>query len=158
MRVLVVGGTGLIGRQVSALLEQQGHSVNAASRSRGVNSVTGEGLEEALRGADVLVDLTNSPTLEDQPVAAADVAAEVARLVENVPAQGIVELAGPERRSMAEFVGTLLAYRGDPRQVLADPTVGYFGVPIQDDTLVPSGAARLGHITLQAWSDRLVSA
>lgn len=250
MKIVIVGGTGQIGRQAAAQLEKEGHQVVIASPSRGVNAVTGEGLEQALQGAEVVVDVSNSPTLEDQaaldfftrssanlvtasvkagvkhlvvlsivgadrvqgsgyfegkiaqeralqksglpytilratqfyelldtivafatqngavrvttaefqPVAASEVAAEVARLAATTPAHGIVELAGPQRRGMAEFVASYLAERGDARQVLADPDAGYFGVPIAPTTLVPVGAARLGRTTLGAWARPLVTA
>ena len=68
MRVVIIGGTGLIGRKLAAKLESGGHQVVAASPSTGVNSLTGEGLEEALTGADVVVDVTNSPSFEDDAV------------------------------------------------------------------------------------------
>lgn len=60
MRITVIGGTGLIGARLSRALRETGHEVVAASRATGVNSFTGEGLEEALDGADVVVDVSNS--------------------------------------------------------------------------------------------------
>lgn len=253
MKIVIVGGTGLVGRQAADLLSKDGHQVVIASPSRGINTVTGEGLDRALVGAEVVVDVSNSATIDDQaaiefftrsaanlsaastkagvkhlvvlsivgtdrvsnigyflakvaqerayqesgvpysilratqffefletiaafgtredgsvrvgtdafqPVASSDVAAEIARLAVSAPVQGIVELAGPERRSMAEFVASFLEERGDPRQVVADPTAGYFGLNIEETTLVPLGAARLGRIGLHAWirSQALVSA
>ena len=68
MKVVIIGGTGLIGRKVAAKLQSGGHDVVAASPSTGVNSLTGEGLEEVLRGAKVVVDVTNSPSFEDNAV------------------------------------------------------------------------------------------
>jgi uncharacterized protein YbjT (DUF2867 family) len=68
MKVVIIGGSGLIGKKLSALLQQAGHSVTAASPSTGVNAVTGEGLDEALAGAEVVVDVTNSPSFEDEAV------------------------------------------------------------------------------------------
>lgn len=70
MNVVIIGGSGLIGKQLSALLQQAGHSVTAASPSSGVNSVTGEGLTPALAGAQVVVDVSNSPSFEDAAVMA----------------------------------------------------------------------------------------
>jgi uncharacterized protein YbjT (DUF2867 family) len=61
-------GSGLIGTKLAALLEKAGHAVKAVSPSKGVNSVTGEGLAEALQGAHTVVDVTNSPSFEDQAV------------------------------------------------------------------------------------------
>ena len=68
MKVVIIGGTGLIGRKVAAKLQSGGHDVVAASPSTGVNSLTGEGLEEVLRGSNVVVDVTNSPSFEDDAV------------------------------------------------------------------------------------------
>ncbi|GAA0221049.1 SDR family oxidoreductase [Castellaniella daejeonensis] len=68
MKIVIIGGTGLIGRKLSARLEQAGHAVLAASPSTGVNSVTGEGLDRALEGAEVLIDVTNAPSFEDAAV------------------------------------------------------------------------------------------
>ncbi len=68
MKIVVIGGTGLIGTKLVNVLNQQGHEVVAASPSRGINSVTGEGLATALTGAQVVVDVTNSPSWEDQAV------------------------------------------------------------------------------------------
>jgi uncharacterized protein YbjT (DUF2867 family) len=65
MKVVVIGGTGLIGSKVVNNLRQRGHEVVAASPASGVNTVTGEGLAEALAGADVVVDVANSPSLDD---------------------------------------------------------------------------------------------
>lgn len=68
MKIVVVGGTGLIGKKMQPLLEQAGHQVVAAAPSNGVNAVTGEGLAQALQGADVVVDVSNSPSFEAQAV------------------------------------------------------------------------------------------
>ena len=68
MKLVVIGGTGLIGSKVVANLRQLGHEVVAASPSSGVNAVTGEGLANALAGAAVVVDVANSPSFEDKPV------------------------------------------------------------------------------------------
>ena len=68
MKIVVIGGTGLIGSKVVANLRQLGHEVVAASPSSGVNAVTGEGLANALKGAAVVVDVANSPSFEDKPV------------------------------------------------------------------------------------------
>jgi uncharacterized protein YbjT (DUF2867 family) len=68
MKIVVIGGTGLIGSKAVAILRQGGHEVVAASPKSGVNTITGEGLKEALAGAQVLIDLANSPSFEDQAV------------------------------------------------------------------------------------------
>ena len=68
MKIVVIGGTGLIGSKLVALLRQRGHEVFAAASSTGVNTLTGEGLPKALAGAQVAVDVTNSPSFEDAAV------------------------------------------------------------------------------------------
>ena len=68
MKIVVIGGTGLIGTKVVKNLRKKGHEVVAASPSSGVNTVTGEGLAEALVGAQVVVDVANSPSWEDKAV------------------------------------------------------------------------------------------
>ena len=68
MKIVVIGGTGLIGSKTVAILRQGGHEVLAASPSGGVNTITGEGLREALAGAQVVIDLANSPSFEDKAV------------------------------------------------------------------------------------------
>jgi uncharacterized protein YbjT (DUF2867 family) len=68
MKIVVIGGTGLIGSKTVAILRQRGHEVLAASPKGGVNTITGEGLAVALAGAQVVVDLANSPSFEDKAV------------------------------------------------------------------------------------------
>jgi uncharacterized protein YbjT (DUF2867 family) len=68
MKIVVIGGTGLIGSKTVAILRQSGHEVVAASPKRGVNTITGAGLKEAVAGAQVVVDLANSPSFEDRAV------------------------------------------------------------------------------------------
>ena len=68
MKVVVIGGSGLIGSKVVTKLRAQGHQPVAASPSSGVNTVTGEGLAEALERASVVVDVSNAPSWEDAPV------------------------------------------------------------------------------------------
>src|SRR3954447_23824606 len=68
MKIIVIGGSGLIGKKLIPLLRGQGHEAESASPSSGVNTVTGEGLAGALAGADVVVDVTNSPSWEDAAV------------------------------------------------------------------------------------------
>src|SRR6266436_797481 len=68
MKIVVLGGTGLIGSKVVNLLRAGGHEVIVASPSQGINSITGEGLTEALTGAQIVVDVTNSPSFEDKAV------------------------------------------------------------------------------------------
>jgi uncharacterized protein YbjT (DUF2867 family) len=68
MKIVVIGGSGLIGSKLVRKLREQGHDAVAASPNSGVNSITGEGLAEALKGASVVVDVTNSPSWEDAAV------------------------------------------------------------------------------------------
>lgn len=68
MKIVVIGGTGLIGSRLVKRLRQLGHEVVAAAPETGVNTITGEGLAEALAGANVVVDVTNSPSFEDKAV------------------------------------------------------------------------------------------
>ncbi|MBI2738858.1 MAG: SDR family oxidoreductase [Rhodospirillales bacterium] len=70
MKIIVIGGTGLIGSKTVAILRRGGHEVVAASPNSGVNTITGEGLEEAVAGAEVVIDLANSPSFEDKAVLA----------------------------------------------------------------------------------------
>ncbi|HKS18519.1 MAG TPA: SDR family oxidoreductase [Bradyrhizobium sp.] len=68
MKIVVIGGTGLIGSKAVTILRQGGHEVIAASSKTGTNTITGEGLKEAMAGAQVAIDLTNSPSFEDRAV------------------------------------------------------------------------------------------
>jgi uncharacterized protein YbjT (DUF2867 family) len=68
MKIVVIGGSGLIGSKTVAILRQGGHEVVAGSPKSGINSITGEGLKEAMTGAHVVIDLTNSPSFEDKAV------------------------------------------------------------------------------------------
>jgi uncharacterized protein YbjT (DUF2867 family) len=68
MKIVVIGGTGLIGSKTVAILRRGGHEVIAASPQSGVNTITGEGLKEVLAGAQVVIDLANSPSFEDKAV------------------------------------------------------------------------------------------
>jgi uncharacterized protein YbjT (DUF2867 family) len=68
MKIVVIGGTGLIGSKVVSKLSERGYEVIAASPNSGVNSLTGEGLAEVLKGASVVVDVSNSPSFDDAPV------------------------------------------------------------------------------------------
>ena len=229
MKVVVVGGTGLIGSQVIAQLVELGHEAVAASPRSGVNAVTGEGLAEALAGAHTVVDVANSPSWADadvlrfftassrnllsaerdagvqhhvalsivgcdrvpesgymrakvaqekvikesgapysvvratqffefvggiadsmadgdtvraphaafQPIAAADVATGVTRATTGDPTNGIINIAGPEKRGMDEFIRTQFAHTGDARRVESDPQARYYGAVLDDRSLVP---------------------
>jgi uncharacterized protein YbjT (DUF2867 family) len=107
MRIVVIGGTGLIGSKTVAILRRGGHDVLAASPNSGVNTITGEGLEEALAGAEVVIDVANSPSFEDEAVMeffqtsgrnllAADTAAAVAL-------HGALSIVGADRSDSGYF-------------------------------------------------------
>jgi uncharacterized protein YbjT (DUF2867 family) len=251
MKVVVIGGTGLIGSKVVATLTEHGHEAIPASPRLGINTITGEGLASALEGASVVVDVSNSPNFEYataleffetstrnllaaakaasvghvvalsvvgtkalseggdpvkttagyfraklgqeamieasripysivhatqffefiksiadastvdgvvhvppvsfRPMAAEDVGAGVGRVAVGAPANGIIEIGGPELFRFDEPVRRVLAASNDPREVVTDPDAGYFGIAVSEGTLVPGVAARLGDIRLDAW-------
>ncbi len=243
MKIVIIGGTGFIGKKLTSLLTAAGHEVFAAAPSTGVDTITGEGLTEALKGAAVVVDVTNPKSFEEsearsffttstgnlmaaekaagvahhiavsvvganrmdsgymraktaqeklisesgvpytimratqffeflepiadfstvegevhlppvsmQPVAANDVAKTLSKLVEEKPANGVVELAGPEKRPMPELVQTVLGAKKDARKVIADPASTYFGAKVDDSSLVPAFAnPLLGAVSFTAW-------
>jgi uncharacterized protein YbjT (DUF2867 family) len=228
MRITVVGASGLIGTKVVGLLEGEGHEVVAASRSTGVDVLTGDGLAEALSGANAVVDLLNSPSFEDdpvmeffststtnlvaaaeaagvnhyvalsivgadglpdsgymrakvvqeniitesglpytilratqfaeftdaitdsmtvgdevrvpdaliQPVAADQVAADVARAAVAESLNDIVNIGGPDKISFERMARDVLARRGEDKTVVVDPEARYFGTPLQQRSLV----------------------
>ena len=246
MKIVVIGGTGLIGSKTVSILRKAGHDVVAASPRNGINSITGEGLKEAMAGTDVVVDLANSPSFENravleffetsgrnlfaaeraagvkhhvalsivgtdrtpdngyfrakvaqeklvvasgipytivratqfleflkaiadssvdggvikispgafQPIAADDVAPLVADAALAPPKNGIVDIAGPERAPFNEIIARYLKAVGDPRDVVCDPEVGYWGGRVEEFSLVPVGDARLGSIGLDEWLRR----
>ena len=246
MKIVIIGGTGLIGSKTAVILRPRGHEVIAASPNTGVNSITGEGLKEAMVGTQVVIDLANSPSFEDkavleffetsgrnlhaaeaaagvrhhvalsivgtdrtpdngyfrakvaqeklivasgipytiiratqfleflraiadssaqgstvrlspglfQPIAADDVAANVAEVALAAPRNGIVEIAGPERAPFNDIVARYLKAIGDPREVVSDPEARYWGGRVEERSLVPLGEARLGRIGLDEWLRR----
>jgi len=243
MKIVVIGGTGLIGSKVVAKLRGLGHQVIAASPNTGINTITGEGLAEAMTNTDIVIDLANSPSFEDkavleffqtagtnllaaetnagvkhhlavsivgvdlmqdsgymrakkvqedlirksgvpytiirstqffefikgiadqatdgnvvhisnvqfQPIAAEDVSTFVAEAALMPPANGIIEISGPERFPMPEFVTKYLNGVNDPRKVQANGAEVYFGANISATSLVPAGEARKGAIYFDNW-------
>lgn len=85
-----------------------------------------------------------------QPVAAADVVATLVEIATDAPVGGTIDLAGPDRRTMEEFIREFLAVHEDPRTVTTHPEARYFGTEI-DDALVPAGEARIGTIRFEDW-------
>ena len=243
MKIVVIGGTGLIGSKVVACLDEEEYEAVPASPDTGVNTLTGEGLAEVLDSAPVLIDVSNSPSFEDeavmdffttsttnllaaaanagvrhyvalsvvgadrvpdsgylrakvaqeklidaasipytivratqffefvkriadaatdggvvrlphvlfQPMAADDVAAAVCEISQTAPADGIVEIGGPEQFRFDEFIRDGLAAMGDDRTVVADPKARYFGAVLQEGSLVPDNAVHLGEIRFHDW-------
>jgi uncharacterized protein YbjT (DUF2867 family) len=249
MKIVVIGGSGLIGTKLVKILHGNGHDVLAASRSTGVNALTGEGLAGALAGAAVVVDVANAPSWEDravmeffetsgrnilaaeaaagtrhhvalsvvgtdrlqasgyfraklvqenlikaskipytivratqffefvggiadfstdgqtirlppammQPIAAADVATILADVVVGKPQSATIDIAGPEPIRMDELVRQYLSARTDPRKVTTDPSAGYYGTTVDDQSLVPAGPTRLGPTRFGEWLARAES-
>jgi uncharacterized protein YbjT (DUF2867 family) len=89
-----------------------------------------------------------------QPIAAEDVAANVADVALAPPRNGIIEIAGPERAPFNEIVARYLKAVGDPRDVVRDPEARYYGGRVEQHSLVPLGEARLGRIGLDEWLRR----
>jgi uncharacterized protein YbjT (DUF2867 family) len=89
-----------------------------------------------------------------QPIAADDVAPNVAEVALAAPQNGIVEIAGPERAPFNEIVARYLKAVGDQREVVSDPEARYFGGRVEEYSLVPLGEARLGRIGLDEWLRR----
>lgn len=246
MKIVVIGGTGLIGKKLVSILRQRGHEVVAASPSLGVNTLTGEGLANALSGARVVVDVANAPSWEDQavldffetsgrnllaaeksagvkhhvalsvvgtdrllasgyfrakmaqetlikasqipytivrstqffefaggiaqnategatvrlpsalmqPIVSDDVAAALADVATAAPMNGMVEIAGPEQIRQDELVRQFLKATGDARQVVTDEHARYYGLEVNDQSLVPDGKPRLGSTRFADWLRR----
>ena len=94
------------------------------------------------------------PTAPMQPIAAGDLAAAVADVVEGSPIDGTVEVAGPEAIGLDELVRRVLSAAGDPRPVVTDDTVPYFGAHLDDRTLTPGPDARIAPTRLDDWLSR----
>ncbi|MFG2119617.1 SDR family oxidoreductase [Streptomyces sp. NPDC048710] len=230
MKIAVIGGTGLIGSQVVKNLKAAGHEAVPHSKSSGVDVISGQGVEEAVAGADVAVNLTNSPTFDEaslaffqtsmdnllaaarkggvghfvilsivgadqvpeldyyrakvlqekllanasvpysivratqfmefmdavlswtadgdtvrlpatpiQPIAAKDVAHEVAQVAAGAPVNGIRNIGGPDIFTLDELGRITLSHQGDNRTVVTDPTAGMFAV-VKGDVLTDKNA------------------
>jgi uncharacterized protein YbjT (DUF2867 family) len=243
MKIVVIGGTGLIGSKLVEKLREGGHEPLAASPDTGVNTLTGEGLAEGLEGAQVVVDVSNAPVWDDaavldffqtssrnllsagtgagvghhvalsvvgtdrlpesgylrakaaqedlvktgplpytivratqffefigriadsgangdtvrlspalmQPIAADDVAAALADVATNEPANRTVEVAGPEAIRLDELARRVLAANKDPRPVTADVHARYFGAELDDQSLTPGDDARIAPTSFEDW-------
>jgi uncharacterized protein YbjT (DUF2867 family) len=238
MRITVIGASGLVGTKVVELLTSQGHDVVAASRESGVDVLTGDGLAQAVTGAQVIVDVVNSPSFEDdavlaffttstanlvaaakaqgvghyvalsivgveglpdsgymrakvaqerlivesglpysivratqfqefaeaitgslevggevrapdaliQPVAAAEVSAEVARAATAEPLNGTRDFGGPDKISFADMARAVLAAKGADTPVVVDAAATYFGTTVAQNSLVTGDDATLATI------------
>ena len=91
------------------------------------------------------------PPVLFQPMAADDVAGAIAGVAMSSPVMGTVEIGGPERSRLDEFVRRDLAARKDPREVVSDPHARYFGIAVSEKTLVPDDGARLGETRFEDW-------
>jgi len=243
MKIVVIGGTGLVGSKVVSNLRQKGHEVIAAAPNTGVNTITGEGLTEALAGAQVVIDVANSPSFADeavlnffqtagrnlaaaeriagvqhhialsvvgtdrlpesgylrakfaqeelirasgipytiirstqffeflggiaqsatdgqsvhlspahlQPIASDDVAALVTKVATMAPANGVIELAGPERIGLDDLVRRYLAAKRDTREVVTDIHARYFGTELNDKSLTPGDNPHIGPTSFETW-------
>jgi uncharacterized protein YbjT (DUF2867 family) len=246
MRIVVIGGTGLVGSKLVTQLRGCGHDAGAASPSTGVNAVTGEGLRQVLEGAAVVVDASNPPSFEDdaalrffqtstrnvldaavaagvghhvalsvvgsdrltesgyfrakvaqermitqsqlaysiiratqffeilqtiidastdgdvvrvppvlvQPMAADDAAAAAAPVAVGPPANGIVEMAGPEQLRLDEIVRRGLDEDHDPRLLIVDPVAPFFGAELLERTLLPAEGALIAPTRFSSWLER----
>jgi len=106
---------------------------------------------EAIAGSAADGDTIRLPHAAMQPIAAEDVATGVTRAAVGGPVNGAVEIAGPQKIGMDDFVRTGLAAKGDPRAVITDPAAPYFGAVIDDHSIVPAGPATLFETTFADW-------
>ncbi len=86
-----------------------------------------------------------------QPMAADDVARALVRTALGAPVNGTIEVGGPEKFPLDEFIRRGLAARNDPRQVVADPRARYYGIAVKERTLVPGDNAKLGTVRFDDW-------
>lgn len=244
--VTVIGSTGLIGTQLVRNLTGAGHRCVEVSQETRANALTGEGLDEALAGSDVVIDVVNSATPDDsaqaffeqtsanlaatasaagvghyvvlsivgahrlapvagymrgklaqeaaaassggpwtvvrstqfheltegiteslvtddaarvpvasiQTIASAELVEILAEVAIGTPRNAIHEVAGPQRMTFAAMVRTVLSHQRRDLEVIEDPAVGYFGLPIEATTLVPEAHAQLGTTPLADWLAR----
>jgi hypothetical protein len=162
MKIVVIGGTGLMGSKIVAKLDERGYEALAASPITGVNTLTGEGLADALAGASAVIDVSNSPSWEDDAVLAFFEtatgnllgAATAAAVGHHVALSVVGSDRLPERYRMDAFFRQVLADRDDPREVVADEHARYFGSELSERSLVPLGEAILGETRYADWHDR----
>jgi uncharacterized protein YbjT (DUF2867 family) len=156
MRVVVIGGTGLIGSKLVARLGEHGHGAVPASPNSGVDTLTGEGLD-VLEGTDVVVDVSNSPSFADEDVLnffRTSTTNLLTAAAKYDVLNAVREIAGPELFRLTELVAKGLEAKGDPREVVADDRARYFGALLQEKTLVPGADAQLGTVTFEEFLAR----
>jgi len=102
-------------------------------------------------------DTVRLPTALIQPMAAAEVAAAVTRTAVGAPANGIVEIGGPEAFRFDKLISYGLSARNDPRHVIADPDARYFGTTLADTSLLPGDGAQLGETRFEDWLSALAT-
>ncbi|MFJ8008375.1 SDR family oxidoreductase [Streptomyces fagopyri] len=158
MKVVVIGGTGLIGSKVVRKLAGHRHEAVPASPDTGVNTLPGEGVAEVLRGAQVVVDVSNSPSFADDDVMEffrtstrnllrAEKEAGVAHHVAlSVVGTDRLQESGYFRAKQVreELSSEGLTAGNDPRTVVADPKSPCFGARLRETTLLPGPDARIG--------------
>ncbi len=109
----------------------------------------------AIAGVSTVDGAVRLPPVGFQPMAADDVALAVAEAALADPANGIIEIGGPETFTLDEPVRRVLARDGDTREVVADPAAVYFGIAVEDSTLIPGDGVRLGTTSLEWWLDNV---
>ena len=132
MKLVIIGGTGLIGSKLVTKLREQGHEAVAASPVTGVNTLTGEGLAEALEGASVVVDVSNSPSFEDTAVMEF-FTTSTRNLLKHAAAAGVnhyvaLSVVGTERIPDSPYFRAKNA--GDADQGWRDPVLDRSGDPV----------------------------
>ncbi len=135
---------------VSRLLAQ-GHDPVPASPSTGVDTITGDGLADAMLGADVVVDVSNAPVWGDEAVMNFFTTSSRNLLAVGAPIGGRIELGGPEALGIDAWARRLFAATGDNREVIADPHARYYGTELHGGELTPGEGARIGKVDFDTW-------
>jgi uncharacterized protein YbjT (DUF2867 family) len=160
MKLIIIGGTGLIGSRLVTKLREQGHEPVAASPDTGVNTGIPYSIVHATqffefvgRIADEATDGTTVrlPPVLIQPMAADDVAKAIGRIAMGAPKNGTVEVAGPQQFCFDDLIRQSLGARNDPREGVVGPHARYFGAELGERSLIPADDARLGEIRFQEW-------
>jgi uncharacterized protein YbjT (DUF2867 family) len=106
---------------------------------------------EAITGSLIVGDEVRTPDALIQPIAAAEVAAEVARAAQADPVNDVVNIGGPEKISFADLARKVLAKQGADKTVVLDPEATYFGTPVDESSLVTDDGAMLGTVRFADW-------